>query len=116
MRAAILACVALCSCATPSIQRGRERGDLRATVAGRTFDGLVGCIGEAITIRYQMTYTPSVSGGAFTYSAGSVSGPAMILVEVIRAEPPRAEVRVSGGPWLGNDRRVTRAVQDCEGR
>lgn len=85
----------------------------RASIEGRTFDGFVGCIGTAVAGKYDMNFTPTVEGGSYVYSTYGMAGGSSILIDVYRSNPPRAEIRFTGGPWLGQDDDVVRRVRGC---
>jgi hypothetical protein len=92
---------------------------IKAPVArfeAKSFDALTSCVSETgITNRFQMKYLPTADGHAWHYDHGgpAFGGRSTIMIEVRRGPPAVAEVTVTGGPWLGTDKKLIRAVQKC---
>ncbi|MAY19752.1 MAG: hypothetical protein CL955_03960 [Erythrobacteraceae bacterium] len=113
MRLIALSVLLLTGCAG-SLESVRERGDVRATVTHPDFDTLVGCVGEQASARYDLNYAPNARGGSFSRSFMGIGGTSTMLVDVIRGEPAVAEVRTTGGPWLGQDDDLIERVRRCQ--
>ena len=105
---------ALASCAG-SIQSVRDRGSVRAVVTNPDFDALIGCIGDQAAARYELNYTPSQAGGSFVSSYFGIGGRSTMLVDVARGTPATATIRITGGPWLGQDDDLIARVENCAG-
>jgi len=110
----ILALLPLSACAG-SLDSVRERGDIRATVEHPDFDVLVGCIGEKASARYGLNYSPNTLGGSYSRSFVGIGGTSTMLVDVYRGDPAMADIRTTGGPWLGQDNDLIKRVEECAG-
>lgn len=113
--AAILPIALVATSCAGSLESVRERGDVRAVVEHPDFDTLVGCIGEQASARFDLNYTPNTNGGSYSRSYMGIGGTSTMLVDVFRGEPARAEVRTTGGPWVGQDNDLISRVRRCAG-
>lgn len=114
----LLAAGSLSACATtPS--GTRSLSEPVARFEAKSFDALTSCISETgVTDQFRMRYLPTANGHAWHYDHGgpAFGGRSTMMVEVKRGNPALAEVTITGGPWVGTDKRLIRLVRECAAR
>lgn len=113
MKASFLLLGVLLGGCAHSIAQTRAEGPPRTSVQLADYDRALACIGSNVAGRYGLTFAPTDRGGAFHFTQGATfGGVSSILVDVERA-PATARVYFTGGPWLGRDEAIVRAVEAC---
>ncbi len=112
MKRVVLGAALFAECAAMTPARMRETTAVIGMIDGASYDAINGCVADIVVARFHMTFVPAEFGSTYYFrSTGST-----MMVDVARGTPPTATVRLSGGPWLGQQRKLLRLLAACQGR